>query len=139
MSLESFLRIIALLLPFLTKLTHRMKRKTNQFSVRLDPQLQADVEECARITGLDPALFMREAFKAFVGEVRATGKITLPIAIVPRGEKSPRATVHPTSSTAVFSVNEQPTPARATAPPATPGMTHTRAVLRKMAKENPKP
>jgi hypothetical protein len=61
-----------------------MKRKSNQFTVRLDEELRAAVEECAKITGLDPALFMREAFKAFVSEVREKGEIRLPLALIPK-------------------------------------------------------
>jgi hypothetical protein len=84
MSIQAGLRIAVFLLQLLKKLTPPMKRKTNQFSVRLDPQLQADVDACVAITGLDPALFMREAFKAFVAEVREKGEIRLPLAIVPK-------------------------------------------------------
>lgn len=61
-----------------------MKRKSNQFSVRLDADLQKAVEQCAELTGLEPAQFMREAFKAFVEEVQSTGEIRLPLAITPK-------------------------------------------------------
>lgn len=106
----------------------KSQRKTNQLSVRLDDQLLDDVEECAKITGLDPAVFMREAFKAFVAEVREKGEIRLPLAIVPKAKAAPHAApatvagiVHPrTGSTAALrlegdasamSLNESRSPA----------------------------
>lgn len=63
-----------------------MARKSNQLSVRLDSELQKDVEECCEITGLDSSTLMRECLKAFVREVRATGEIRLPLAIIPKSE-----------------------------------------------------
>lgn len=61
-----------------------MKRLSNQFSVRLDPQLLAAVERCCEQTGLEPGQFMREAFRAFVEEVETNGEIRLPLAITPK-------------------------------------------------------
>lgn len=57
-------------------------KKSNQYSVRLDAELQAEFEEAIRITGMDPSLLLRECLKAFVAEVKETGEIRLPLAIV---------------------------------------------------------
>jgi predicted DNA-binding protein len=65
-----------------------MKRQSNQFSVRLNPELKEAVERCCDLTGMDAAHFMREAFRAFVEEVEASGEIRLPLAITPKKTQS---------------------------------------------------
>lgn len=123
------------------KLTKRMKRKTNQFSLRLDEDLAASVEECCKQTGIEPAHFIKEAFKAFVEEVRRTGEIRMPLALVPKMSliKTPfRSTVVPQSQDAAISsrLNEEPATPRSTAVPTSEKpLTKTRAGMRKIAKD----
>ncbi len=136
----------------LKKLTKSMKRKSNQFSLRLDPELQAEVEECCRITGMEAPHFIREAFKAFVEEVRKTGEIRLPLALIPKSQLAqkapePRAPFHSTvvlpspEQEAASRLNEQQepqlAPRDAAVPNAQPKITKTRAVMRKLAQTKP--
>lgn len=118
-----------------------MKRKTNQFSLRLEQELADAVQECCKITGMEPSLFIKEAFKAFVEEVKRTGEIRLPLALVPKSslKKTPAgflSTAAPQTPEAAISsrTNEEPaTPRSASvAKPENP-ITKTRATMREIA------
>lgn len=73
--------------PLVLEMKKNTQKASNQYSCRLDDALQRDFEECLGITGMEPGLLLREAIKAFVEEVKATGEIRLPIAIVPKKAK----------------------------------------------------
>lgn len=58
--------------------------KDQRITVRLSAELQAEITDACRITGLDEPTIIRECLKAFVKEVKASGEIRLPLAVVPK-------------------------------------------------------
>lgn len=76
--------------------------KSSQINVRLTEALREDLEHACAITGLDSATVVRACLEAFVAEVKRTGEIRLPLAVIPKSEtkKSSGAVLTPRSSSA---------------------------------------
>lgn len=93
---QTVLTVSAWLLK-LWPLANHLMRKANQLSVRLDPELMKDFEECCRITGMDPMNLTRECLKAFIELVKRDGEIRMPLAIVPKSVAAGKAAARPRS------------------------------------------
>jgi hypothetical protein len=108
--------------------------KDHRITVRLSSELQAEIAEVCRITGLDEPTIIRECLKAFVDHVKDTGEIRLPLAIVPKSTRK-----QPFSSTVVLPVPENASASRLneSAPSEQPTVPRrsTRQVMRDIAKK----
>lgn len=61
--------------------------KNDRITVRLPDELRAEVAKACAVTGLDEPTIIRECLKAFVEEVKTTGEIRLPFAVVPKSTR----------------------------------------------------
>jgi hypothetical protein len=84
--------------------THVPNRQSNQYTVRLDGDLQRQLEECLEITKMEPALLLRECIRCFIEEVKRTGQIALPLALVSKRDLD----FYRAHQTSVHGLNETP-------------------------------
>ena len=61
-------------------------RKSNQLSVRLDPELIAEIEECCEAMQTSPHQLISTCLKEYVQQVKTNGAILMPITIVSKAE-----------------------------------------------------
>jgi len=94
--------------------------------VRIEDEMRKDFDSVLELTGLGETQFVKAAIKALVEYVRQHGEITLPLAIVPKSERSKTAAAPqhaasapvpalPTPSTRFF-VNEEPSETKPAVP-----------------------
>jgi len=62
----------------------KKKEKEIRISVRITPQLKAELQKAVELTGIDESTLVRKCLEALLDHVETHGSITLPLSIGPK-------------------------------------------------------